>query len=73
MDHSEDTAEEPRQTGGTSDQGGGSEETPIDPSLNAGRDAFGDVSDFGLREEPTDQERGSAGVIPDSAAADEAG
>ena len=25
---------------------------PIDPSLNAGREAFGDVSDFGIQAEP---------------------
>lgn len=27
-------------------------EQPIDPSLNAGREAFGDVSDFGIQAEP---------------------
>jgi hypothetical protein len=25
------------------------EEQPVDPSINAGRDSFGDVSDFGVQ------------------------
>ncbi len=28
---------------------------PSDPSLNAGRSAFGDVSDFGATEDPADE------------------
>ena len=27
-------------------------EQPVDPSLNAGREAFGEVSDFGIQTEP---------------------
>ncbi len=30
---------------------------PHDPSSTAGRDAFGDVTDFGIQEEPDDPER----------------
>lgn len=40
MDHSENTAEELPQNGGTSDQGAGNEETPVDPSLNVGAGGF---------------------------------
>ena len=35
-----------------SDQEGAAQEQPIDPSLNAGREAFGEVSDFGVQTEP---------------------
>ena len=33
-------------------QAGTAPEQPVDPSLNAGREAFGEVSDFGIQTEP---------------------
>jgi hypothetical protein len=33
-------------------------EPPIDPSINAGRDAFGNVSDLGIRQEADEAEAG---------------
>ena len=33
-------------------QEGAAPEQPVDPSLNAGREAFGEVSDFGIQTEP---------------------
>jgi hypothetical protein len=48
--HMDDVAPSPETS--ASAQEGAAQEQPVDPSLNAGREAFGEVSDFGIQTEP---------------------